>query len=167
MTESTTNTKPNSADTEAQPNFVIQRIYIKDISFEAPNTPQVFLDEWKPQMEVEIQNRSLQIGTDTHEVVLRIAVTTKINDKVAFLIEVQQAGIFSVHGATNEQLGPIIGSYCPSILFPYAREAIASLSMNGGFPPIHLAPVNFDAAYHQHMQQVANNPTTAAEETQH
>lgn len=169
MTDSTSQDKPNSADmnTGNQPGFVIQRIYVKDISFEAPNTPQVFLDEWKPQMEIEIQNRSLQIGTDTHEVILRVAVTTKINDKVAFLIDMQQAGIFTIHGATNEQLGPIIGSYCPSILFPYAREAIASLSMNGGFPPIHLAPVNFDAAYQQHMHQAASNPSAATEGTSH
>lgn len=166
MTEKTTSAPTDNVTTNSQPNFVIQRIYVKDASFEAPNTPQVFLDEWKPAMEVEIQNRSTQIGTDTHEVVLRVALTTKVNDKVAFLIEVQQAGIFSVHGASNEQLGPIIGSYCPSILFPYAREAIASFSMNGGFPPIHLAPVNFDAAYQQFMQEQSGQ-ATKTDDTQH
>lgn len=149
------------------PNFVIQRVYLKDASVEAPNTPQVFLEEWKPQMDIEIQNRSQEIAADTHEVVLRISVNVKIKEKVAFLIEVQQAGIFTVPNATHEQLGPIIGSYCPSILFPYAREAIANLSLHAGFPPIHLAPVNFDAAYHQHMQQANAQGSSVTEETQH
>ncbi|MFN7097024.1 MAG: protein-export chaperone SecB [Gammaproteobacteria bacterium] len=165
----TKETTQTDATSSTQPNFVIQRIYIKDASIETPNTPHIFLDEWKPQMEIELQNRSQQIATDTHEVILRIMLTTKVKDKVAFMIEIQQAGIFSVHNATTEQLGPIIGSYCPSILFPYAREAIASFSMNAGFPPIHLAPVNFDAAYQQYqhnMQEDAANATDA-EETQH
>ncbi len=152
--------------------LVIQRIYLKDSSFEAPNAPQVFLEEWKPQIEIEIQNRSQQIGTDTHEIVLRIIVTAKLNQKIAFLIDIQQAGIFAIHGATAEQLEPIVGSYCPSVLFPYARETIASLSMHGGFPPVQLAPVNFDAAYQQHKAQQANKPAatpadTDTETTQH
>ncbi|NNM59227.1 MAG: protein-export chaperone SecB [Legionellales bacterium] len=153
--------------------LVIQRIYLKDSSFEAPNAPQVFLEEWKPQIDIEIQNRSQQIGADTHEVVLRIIVTAKLNQKTAFLIDIQQAGIFAIHGATQEQLDPIVGSYCPSILFPYAREAISSLSMHGGFPPVQLAPVNFDAAYQQHKAQQAKQPESVAvdadadAETQH
>lgn len=161
-----TDTTEQPAATEpVQPNFVIQRIYLKDSSFEAPNTPQIFLDEWKPQVEIEIQNRSHQISDDTHEVILRVTVTAKIEQKVAFLVDVQQAGIFSIHNASAEQISPIVGSYCPSILFPYARQTIASLSMQGGFPPINLAPVNFDAAYQQHMQQ--QQATAEIQDTQH
>lgn len=155
---------------QPQSAFAIQRVYVKDLSFEAPNTPQVFLDEWKPMVDIEIQNRSVQLNDETHEIILRVMLSAKIGEKVAFIAEVQQAGIFTITGMTAEQLGPIVGSYCPNILFPYAREAIASLITRGGFPTVNLAPVNFDAAYQQHLQQMqqktAENPVTE-ETTQH
>lgn len=155
-----------ATDEQHHPAFAIQRIYVKDMSFEAPNTPQVFLEEWKPQLDIELHNRSTQVGNDTHEVVLRIAVTAKIGQHTAFLAEIQQAGLFTITGSTPDQLGPIVGSFCPSILFPYAREAISNLVTRGGFPALNLAPINFEAAYQhrvQQMQQTKGDGTAAAE----
>ena len=160
MTETTT---PTNQAPAPQTGLIIQRVFIKDTSFEAPNTPEIFLDEWKPQVDIEIQNRARALGNDLHEVVLRVAVTAKINAKTAFLIEVQQAGVFSIHGLPEDQISAIVGGYCPTILFPYAREAVASMIMRGGFPPIHLAPVNFEAAYQQHLQQLANKAAETGE----
>lgn len=140
---------------QQQPQFNIQRVYVKDASFEAPNLPELFKEiaEWKPQINMELNTKSNALDDNNHEVVLSLTVTAKIGEKTAFLIEVQQAGIFLINGLDEAQLRHTLGAYCPTILYPYAREFISSLSNRGGFPPLNLAPVNFDALYAQHVKQ--------------
>lgn len=136
-----------------QPHFEIQRIYVKDISFESPNTPHTFTEEWKPEVSLNLESKSNRIQDNVHEVVLSITATVSSNKKTAFLIEVHQAGLFVVSGFPNDQLHQMLGSYCPNVLFPYAREVVSDLVVRGGFPQLILAPVNFDALYAQHMEQ--------------
>ena len=137
------------------PQFEIQRIFTKDISFESPNTPHTFTEEWKPEVSLNLETKSNRIQDHMHEVILSITATVTTNKKTAFLIEVQQAGIFIVNGFPNDQLHHMLGSFCPNILFPYAREVISDIVVRGGFPQLILAPVNFDALYSQHMEQQA------------
>lgn len=141
------------AEKKSQPEFAIQRLYIKDVSFEAPSTPDIFKSDWKPEVHVDLNIINNKLEEDAHEVILKIIVTAKLKDKIAFLVEVNQAGIFTVKGFPEEQLKPMLGSFCPNILFPYAREAISSLVAKASFPPLHLAPVNFDALYQQQMEE--------------
>ena len=140
--------------TEENQQFAIQKIYLKDVSFESPNSPQAFTDgEWKPQINVQINSSNQAIADDTHEVVLSITVTAKQNEKTAFLAEIKQAGIFTLSGFPEENMAGMLGAYCPETLFPYAREAISELISKGGFPQLLLAPVNFNALFSQQMQQ--------------
>lgn len=140
-------------DSTHAPHFEIQRIFTKDISFESPNTPHTFVEEWKPEVSLNLETKSNRIQDHMHEVVLSITATVTTNKKTAFLIEVQQAGIFIVNGFPSDQLHQMLGSFCPNILFPYAREVISDIVVRGGFPQLILAPVNFDALYAQHMEQ--------------
>ena len=143
-------------NTTAQPQFEIQRIYVKDLSFESPNTPHTFIEEWKPEVSLNLETKSNRVEGDTHEVILTITATVKSNDKPAFLIEVQQAGIFLISNFPKEQLHQMLGSFCPNILSAYAREVVSDLVVRGGFPQLILAPVNFDALYAQHLEQQQN-----------
>jgi preprotein translocase subunit SecB len=139
---------------QAQGQFTIQKIYIKDVSFETPNSPAIFAQaKWEPEVSVQLNSRAVTLENDMHEVVLSITVTAKIEDKTAYLVEVQQAGVFHADGFEDAQMNHLLGSFCPNILFPYAREAVSDLVTRGGFPQMLLAPVNFDALYAQHMQQ--------------
>lgn len=141
---------------EENQQFAIQKIYLKDVSFESPNSPQSFTEgEWKPQVNVQINSANQAIAQDTYEVVLSITVTAKQNDKTAFLVEVKQAGVFTIAGFPDENLAGMIGAYCPESLFPFAREAIAEMISKGGFPQLLLAPVNFNALYAQQVEQQA------------
>lgn len=141
---------------EENQQFAIQKIYLKDVSFESPNSPQSFTEgEWKPQVNVQINSANLAIAQDIYEVVLSITVTAKQNDKTAFLVEVKQAGVFTIAGMPDENLAGMLGAYCPESLFPFAREAIAEMISKGGFPQLLLAPVNFNALYAQQVQQQA------------
>ena len=133
--------------------FSIQRIYTKDISFETPNTPEIFMQEWKPQVNVNLNNAVKDLGEGNLEVALTVTVTAKIEDKTAFLVEVTQAGIFLARGIPEEEMGPLLGVYCPNVLFPYVRETVSDLITRGSFPQFLLAPVNFEALYAQQMQQ--------------
>jgi len=136
--------------------FNIQKVYLKDVSFESPNSPQAFTDgEWKPEVNVQINSSNQKIADDTYEVVLSITVTAKQNDRTAFLVEVKQAGVFSMTGFSDENLAGMVGAYCPETLFPFAREAISEMVSKGGFPQLLLAPVNFNALFTQQMQQRA------------
>jgi preprotein translocase subunit SecB len=132
--------------------FEIQRIYVKDISFEAPNTPHTFLEEWKPEVQLNLETKSSRIKDDIHEVVLSVTATVNSGKKSAFLVEVHQAGVFMITGLQSEQLRQMLGSFCPEILFPYAREVISDTVIRGGFPQLILAPVNFNALYMQHVE---------------
>jgi preprotein translocase subunit SecB len=153
------------ADQQLGGEFQIQRIYVKDLSFEAPQSPAVFQQEWKPNLDLQIQTNSNKLADDTYEVVLKVTTTVKLADKVAFLAEVQQAGIFTLRNFNEEQMGGILGGACPSILFPYAREAISDAVIRGTFPPLYLAPVNFDALYLQHLEQQQKQSGNGAHKT--
>ena len=136
-----------------QREFALQRIYLKDLSFETPNSPTIFIEEWKPESNLNINSNVNKLADDTYEVVLTITVTTKIGQKTAFLVEIQQAGIFAVKGFTDAELGHMVGAYCPNVLFPYAREVVSDLVSKGSFPQMLLTPVNFDALYAQHLHE--------------
>jgi len=134
--------------------FVMQRIYTKDISFESPATPGVFRKQWQPKINIDLNTKSDKIDDDNnYEVVLTITVTAKVDDETAFLVEVQQSGIFFVKGFEGDVLRRLLGTAAPNILFPYARESIDTLVVKGGFPALMLAPVNFDALYQQALTQ--------------
>jgi preprotein translocase subunit SecB len=134
--------------------FVIQKIYIKDVSFETPNSPAIFTEtKWEPAVNVQLNSRAAPMADNMYDVVLSVTVTATLGDKTAYLVEVQQAGIFRAEGFEQQQLSHLLGSFCPSILFPYVREAISDIVTRGGFPQMLLAPVNFDALYTQHLQQ--------------
>ena len=138
------------------PVFNIQRIYVKDLSFETPNSPAIFKTEWKPDVNVDLNTKTDKVEDDIFEVVLHLTVTVKLNDKTAFLVEAYQAGIFTVKGFPEDQHNHVLGSLCPGILYPYARETISDIVTRGGFPQLLLAPVNFDALYFQHLEQKKN-----------
>ena len=143
-------------DEQVQQQFTMQRIYAKDVSFESPASPDIFRQNWQPNVNVDLNTRSSKADeTGNHEVILTITVTAKMEDKSAFLVEVQQAGIFFAAGIEEDSLKQILATVAPNILFPYAREAIDALVVKGGFPPLMLAPVNFDAVYQQAMAQQA------------
>ena len=134
------------------------------MSFETPNSPEIFREEWKPELDLQLTNEYKQLDDNNHDITLVTTVTAKLGDKTAFLIEVKQAGVFSLMGYSNEEMGPIIGSHCPNILFTYVREVISDLVLKGGFPQLVLAPVNFDALY---MNQVQQAKQTAEQQTTH
>lgn len=150
-----------------QKKFSIQRIYTKDISFETPNSPKVFTEAWNPQVEFNLGSHVEAVDEKNYEVTLTITTTVKSGEKTAYLAEVSQAGIFALENFTDQEKGPMLGSYCPNILFPFAREVVSDLVVKGGFPQLLLAPVNFDALYAQHLQQkqaqTQQNPGTPSE----
>lgn len=144
------NQQPQATDEQQ---FIIQRIYVKDISFEAPNSPTIFTQDWKPETNLQLNTVVNPLGEDNYEVELVITVTVKSGESSAFLVEVNQAGVFFIKGYQNDYKNHLLASYCPTSLFPYAREAIASLVSKGGFPEMHLSPINFDALYAQRLQE--------------
>ena len=148
----------------AEKRLSIGKIYLKDFSFESPEAPEVFRQpDWKPQTDLNLRSSHMAIADDQHEVILTITIEAKADDKTFFLIELQQAGLFEIAGYEGEEFGAIIGSFCPNILFPYARETIASLIQKGGFPEFILQPINFDALYLQGKQQQAAAQAEEAE----
>jgi preprotein translocase subunit SecB len=138
--------------------IALQRIYLKDASFEAPNSPGILRGEWKPEVTMNLTTRTDDIGEGRIEVVLEISVEAKLGDKVAFLAEVQQAGIFMLQGFQQAEVGQILGIFCPTQLYPYAREAIAGLVGKGGFPQLHLQPVNFEAMMAESQARQGEQP---------
>jgi preprotein translocase subunit SecB len=139
---------------QPQGQFSIQKVYTKDISFETPNSPAIFSQEsWEPEINVQLNSRAGAMENNMHEVVLSVTVTAKVGEQTAYLAEVQQAGVFQTDGFDDQQMSHLLGSFCPSILFPYVRETISDLIARGGFPQMLLQPVNFDALYAQHLQQ--------------
>ncbi len=145
---------PNQANAGTTPEqFGIQNIYIKDISFETPNSPQIFTQEWKPQIELELSNKINPLNEGVYEVVLNITATVKAAEKTAFLVEIHQAGIFTMSGFREDKLLYMLNSYCPTILFPFARETVSNIVTRGGFQSLWLAPINFDALYDQQLQE--------------
>lgn len=139
----------------AQQTFRIHKVFTKDISFESPNTPAMFVsqNEWKPEVNLQLNSESRQVNGDLYETVLTVTVTVKSNEQTAYLVEVKQAGLFQVQGFDDNNRGGLLGSYCPNILFPFAREVVSDLVVKGGFPQLLLEPINFDALYAQHLQK--------------
>jgi len=153
--ETTSPEQAAGADNTPQQDFAIRMVYLKDSSFESPNTPAVFQENIQPTFDINVNSNVTQIQENSHEVVLTLSITAKFEEKVVFLSEVQQGGVFESTGFTQQQLHQILGTFAPTQLFPYAREAVNSLIVKGGFPSVVLQPINFDALYVQHMQQLA------------
>lgn len=141
----------NDSDRDLQ-QFIIQRIYIKSSSYETTQTPAVFQKQWEPELSLDLNTSHTELDPNIYEVTITVTATVKNKQDTAFLVEVQQAGIFTIQGPEDDQLQHILNSFCPSILFPYARETISSLVTKGSFPPLVLSPINFDALYMQKMQ---------------
>ena len=152
---------------QTQQQFALQRIYTRDISLESPAAPAVFKKQWQPKVSVDLGTKSERIDEGgNYEVVLTITITAKVEGETAFLIEVQQAGIFFITGFGADDLRRIVATAAPNILFPYARECIDNLCVKSGFPPVMLAPINFDAMYQQALAQ-AQAGQKAAEPATH
>jgi len=148
----------------AERRLSIGKIYLKDFSFESPQSPGVFQQtDWKPTTDLNLRSSHTAVSDEHHEIVLTVTIEAKAEDKTLFLVELQQAGLFEIAGYEGEELGAIIGSFCPNILFPYARETIGSLIQKGGFPEFVLQPINFDALYMQSKQQQAAAQAEEAE----
>lgn len=144
----------NTEAAEAQgPQFSLQRIYVRDLSFEAPKSPAIFRQEWTPSVALDLNTRQKALEGDFHEVVLTLSVTVKNGEEVAFIAEVQQAGIFLIQGLDEASMSHTLGAFCPNILFPYAREAVSSEITRAGFPPVLLAPINFESMYQQQQEE--------------
>ena len=133
--------------------FSIQKIFAKDVSFESPGSPDIFTAKWEPSVDFNLGTNVETLEDNIYEITLTVTVTVKCEENTAYLVEVSQAGIFSLTGFSEQEMGPMLGSFCPNILFPYAREVVSDLVTKGGFPQLLLAPVNFDALYAQHLQQ--------------
>ena len=147
----------------AEKRLSIGKIYLKDFSFESPQTPGVFQQgDWKPQTDLNLRSSHTAISDEHHEIVLTITIEAKEGDKTFFLVELQQAGLFEIVGYEGEEMNAILGSFCPNMLFPYARETVASLIQKGGFPEFVLQPINFDALYFQAKQEQAAKQAEAA-----
>lgn len=140
--------------------FSIRKLYVKDVSFETPNTPVIFASEWQPDTDVNLRTSVVQIDPGEYEVTLAITLTVNVGERTAFLAEVHQAGIFAIVGLTRQELESVVGAYCPAILYPYARELVTSLVSRGGFPPFVLSPVNFDALYEKQRAERASAPSS-------
>ena len=138
---------------DQQPVFSVEKLYVKDLSLEVPNAPQIFLERESPEIEIQLQSAATGLGDDLFETVLTVTITAKREDKGFFLVEVAQAGIFQIKNVPQADLEAILGVACPNILFPYAREVVSSAVSRAGFPPVIRAPVNFEALYQQRLQQ--------------
>ena len=150
------------SDETLQPVFQIQRVYLKDLSLEQPNSPGIFLEQQAPAMEVSVDVGAEPLSEGIYESTVTITVTAKIGDKVAFLVEGKQAGIFEARNIPQEQLDPLLGIGCPNIVYPYLRANIADAITRAGFPPVHLAEINFEVFYQQRLQALAEQSTPAS-----
>ena len=150
------------ADQQAEPVFQIQRVYLKEASLEQPNSPAILLEQEQPAVDIQLGVEAGQVGEGIYEVSLTATVTTKIKDKTVFLVEAKQAGIFEIRNLPPEQMNPVMGIACPQIVYPYLRATVADLVTRGGFPPVHLAEINFQAMYDQQqaeLQKTAEEPS--------
>ena len=162
MADEQENQQPAATGSNQRGQFEIQKIYVKNVSLETPNSPQVFREQWRPSVHMDIANSADDLGENLYEVTLSVTATVSHEDKTIYLAEVQQAGIFLMADFPRELIGRMVATVCPNILFPYAREMVSDLVVRAGFPQLLLAPVNFDALYLQHQQKQA-----AEKEKQH
>ena len=149
------------SDAQNQPVFSIEKLYVKDISLEIPNAPQVFLEREAPQVDIQLHHESTNIDEGVFQTVLTVTVTAKVKEKTLFLAEVGQAGIFVIRNIPAADVDPILGIACPNILYPYVREVVSDVVGRGGFPPVVLSPVNFEGLYQ--AQKQAQEEQKAAE----
>lgn len=159
MTDSTP--ASNGAEQPQMAQVAVQKIYVKDSSFEAPNAPQIFQEQGQPNIQLNLNQRVQTLGENVYEVTLSVTVTCKLGEKTAYLAEVQQAGIFGLAGFDPANLHAMLGTFCPHTLFPYARQSIAALIVDGGFPPFVLQPVNFEQLYSEQMRRRAQEAQPA------
>lgn len=145
----------DQANQAADRQVVLQKMYVKDASLEVPQAPQIFTRQWQPETDVQVNTQYTDLGDNNHQVMLSVTVTAKAGTDVGFLVEVHQAGIFTISGFDPVELGAVLGGYCPGLLFPFAREAVADLVQRAGFPQLLLQPINFDALYIQHQREQA------------
>ncbi len=138
---------------EAQPQFALQRIYTKDVSYESPNSPASFLKQWKPDIKFDLNSSARKVDESHYEVTIKATITATNEEETAFLVEIEQAGLFAMVNIPEAQMGPMLGAMCPNIIFPYLREAVDALVIKGGFPPLLLSPINFDALYQQRLKE--------------
>jgi len=141
----------------AEPTFQIQRVYLKEASLEQPNSPSILLEQEQPSVDIQLGVEASPAADGVYEICVTATVTTKIKDKTVFLVEAKQAGIFEIRNLPEEQMGPIMGIACPQIVYPYLRSNVADLIQRGGFPPVHLAEINFQAMYEQQQAQAAED----------
>ena len=153
----TDQTNPVLADgnAQAQAQFTVEKIYVKDVSFEAPNAPAVFNEQGQPQLNMNLNQKVGRLEGDLFEVILGVTLTCTLNDKTVYLAEVEQAGIFGLTGFDERTLDMMLGTYCPNVLFPYVRQSISDLITNGGFPPFYMQPINFEALYAEGLRRRA------------
>jgi len=145
---------PSEAVDQGARQVSLQKIYVRDASVEVPDGPRVFTQEWRPDVNIDLNTRVEALGDDTHQVLVTVTVTAKQDDKTAYIVEVQQAGVFRVTGFEDDaERRQVIGAYCPNVLFPYVRETVGDLIQRAGFPHILLQPVNFDALYQRHLEE--------------
>jgi len=162
MAQEITNDQANGQ--ASQPQLVMQKIYVKDVSFEAPNAPQIFQEigeNEQPQVQLNLGQKAADLGNGMFEVVLSLTLTCTLGERTAYLAEVEQAGVFGIAGFSEADQAGILGSYCPNLLFPYARQVISSLVLEGGFPPFLLQPINFDALYAEQQRRAATGEAPA------
>ncbi|MBI5463254.1 MAG: protein-export chaperone SecB [Gammaproteobacteria bacterium] len=149
-----------------QKQFGIQKIYVKDMSFETPNSPSIFTQDWRPDINMELTSEAHKVAEGMHEVVLSLTVTAKLGNNTAYLVEVQQAGIFALQGFTDGELAAMLGAICPGNLYPYARETVGDLVARGGFPQLLLAAINFESLYAEQTRK-AHEQASESQQAQH
>lgn len=149
----------------AQGNFALQRIYVKDISFESPNSPEIFQKQWAPEVKMDLGTKSKLVAENIYEVVVSVTLTTAVEEMTAYIIEVQQAGVFMIRGLEDTQLAQTLNAYCPNLLFPYLRESVDAALVKGSFPAAMLAPMNFDAIFAQALKQKQQDAAGSADES--
>lgn len=163
MAEVTNHDQASGQDIQQQ--LILQKIYVKDVSFEAPNAPQIFQEMAggeQPQVQLNVGQKATDLGQGAYEVVLTLTLTCTLNERTAYLAEVEQAGVFAIAGFSDEEHAAVVGSYCPNLLFPYARQVISSLVLEGGFPPFLLQPINFDALYGEQQRRAMSGEVAPA-----
>ena len=145
----------------AEPVFQIQRVYLKDLSLEQPNSPAILLEQQQPTVDIQLGVEAQNVTEGIFEITVSATVQTKIDDRTVFLVEAKQAGIFEIRNLPDDQMGPILGIACPQIVYPYLRGNVADVIQRGGFPPVHLAEINFQAMYEQQQAQAAGEGVPA------
>lgn len=163
MSEETVNGAVAPAEAATGPAFTVEKIYVKDVSFEVPNAPAVFAETAQPQLQLNLSQNVQRVGENAYEVVLGVTLTCTANDKSMYLAEVKQAGVFGLVGFDAQTLDAMLGTHCPNVLYPYARQLVSDLIQAGGFPPFFLQPINFDALYAEGMRQRAQSGDNLAD----